>query len=467
MAYPDREIWAEMLAHLRAHHPGVCRHWFDEIEPVAMGAGIIELKMPHPVRRAYLARECTPPFNEAAQAVTGRLVAVKFRADTPPPPAINGAVASGTASHGAPTNGHHPAPAQPRTPSLNGASVRPFDELPISPDYTFENFVVGPNNRLAHAASVATADNPGLAYNPLFIHGGVGLGKTHLLQAICQQVQEQTPDALILYINCEGFISRFMEAVKAGEMSAFRHQFREVDLLVIDDIHFLTKLDRTQDEFFHTFNSLYQAKRQIVLSSDAPPENIPDLEERLTSRFKWGLVAQIDTPEFETRVEIVRNKAAVRGVSITDEVARFIAQRVDTNIRELEGALTQVQMHAHLEGQPANLAIARAALGEPRATGITQRLTIESIVDAVTDYYDVTLAHLQSKKRHRSIALPRQVCMYLARNNTRYSLGEIGGYFGGRDHSTVLHAVRTVAQARTLDADLDAALKSLEGELLA
>ncbi|MEC9374059.1 MAG: chromosomal replication initiator protein DnaA, partial [Planctomycetota bacterium] len=308
-------------------------------------------------------------------------------------------------------------------------------------------------------------EKPGQAYNPMFIHGDVGLGKTHLLQAVCMRILERNPSATILYIPCEAFVTRFMESVQAGEMTQFRHYFRDVDMLVIDDVHFLAERDRTQEEFFHTFNSLYQSNRQIILSSDAPPDEIPHLEKRLVSRFKWGLVAQIDPPDYETRVAIVKQKGRVRGVTVPDDVACLVAARVASNIRELEGALTKIQMHAHVAEREMDVAIAREALGVEEAATGGSNVTIQTIVDAVTGFYDVSLSSLQSKRRQRSIALPRQVCLYLARKYTRYSLEEIGGYFGGRDHTTVLHAVRTITTQRDNDGSMDRALQALETKL--
>jgi len=470
MTDSDQATWAEMLAHLRANEPALCRQWFEDIRPAGVGGGVVELVVRDDLQRRYLQRECVEAFNAAAQAVTGRLMGVRFcspeEANRPRPDAkAPRGPAPETHDAGAASRPPRtPAPPQPRLIREPLAPVRGGDELTLNPDYSFDNFVVGPNNRLAHAASSAAAATPGVAYNPLFIHGGVGLGKTHLLQAVCHRVRADAPGASILFISCEGFISRFMDAVQAGEMADFRHRFRDVDLLVIDDIHFLAKRDQTQEEFFHTFNSLYQARRQIVLSSDAPPDEIPDLEERLVSRFKSGLVACVEPPTYDTRVAIVMNKAQQRGVDLPEAVACFIASRIDTNIRELEGALTSVQIRAIVAEQPVTLEIAEEALGAGPARAQTQ-LTIEGIVQTVTDHYQVTLSNLQSRKRQRSIALPRQVCMYLAREYTHYSLEEIGGYFGGRDHSTVLHSVRTITNLRPQDDHLDAAIRAIEGRL--
>ncbi len=259
-------------------------------------------------------------------------------------------------------------------------------------------------------------------------------------------------------------MTQFIEAVQQGLMTEFRHRFRDVDVLVVDDIHFLAKRDRTQEEFFHTFNSLHQSAKRIILSSDAPPKEIPDLEERLVSRFNCGLVAEVEPPTYETRVAIVKKKASLRGIEVPDDAASYVATRIDTNIRELEGALTKLQMQAKVDSKPISLELARKALGEgaDRASG---GLTVQIITDAVTDFYGVRLSELLSKKRTRSIAIPRQVCMYLTRAKTHHSLEEIGLYFGGRDHTTVLHALRAVGRRRQDDADFDAVVGTLERKL--
>ncbi|MHC4975563.1 MAG: chromosomal replication initiator protein DnaA [Planctomycetota bacterium] len=467
MTEPTQALWSKMHDHLRTHHVESCRHWFDEISLHQVEGGVVELVVPNDLRRRYLMRECQEHFHDAAQSVTGRLLSVHFV--SPEEASSSRATpASQIAQH---ENGvvveSKPPSSQPRAHRSSLEVPSAPDELAVSPDHTFHNFVVGPNNRLAHAAAIATAENPGNAYNPLFIHGDVGLGKTHLLQAICQQIHEAQGGASILYISCDGFITRFMESVQAGQMSDFRHRYRDVDLLVIDDIHFLAKRDRTQEEFFHTFNSLYQSKRQIVLSSDAPPDQIPDLEDRLVSRFRWGLVAEIEPPDYETRVQIVKNKANVRGLDVPDDVACFIASHFDKNIRELEGALTKLMAISALEKVSLDLALAQRSLGVVTIPPSTRtHLTLERIVDTVVQYFQVPLTHLQSKKRHRSIALPRQICMYLARQHTRYSLEEVGGYFGGRDHTTVLHAVRTIATNMKGDEELQATINHLEQLLL-
>ena len=312
----------------------------------------------------------------------------------------------------------------------------------------------------------AVAKSPARAYNPFFVHGGVGLGKTHLLQAICQSAMQSDPDMRIFYTSCNSFMNQFHEAVQDGEMNSFRNRFRNYDLLVIDDIHDLSNRGPSQEEFFHTFNTLYQAGRQIVISSDAPPNEIPDLEERLTSRFSCGLVANIERPCYETRVAIVRSKARMRSLDLPEDVAGYIAARFDTNIREIEGAITKIQTMAMLDNQTINLTLAKQAVGNRIQGDATTKMTIQDILDTVSGYYGLKLTELLSKRRHKSVALPRQIGMYLARKHTRFSLGEIGGYFGGRDHTTVMHAVKTINGKRTDDTRLDQDIFHIESVLL-
>ena len=313
-------------------------------------------------------------------------------------------------------------------------------DIGLNAKYTFDNFVVGPCNRFAHATAVGVAEAPGRAYNPLFLHGSVGLGKTHLLQSICFSMLGSWPDVQILFLTCETFVNHFISALENGDLQKFRNKYRNVDVLVVDDIHLLANKERTQEEFFHTFNTLYNAGKQIVLSSDSPPKDIPTLQERLVSRFKWGLVTELERPCYETRMAILKRKSRERGREVPDDVASLLAERIDTNIRELEGAVTKLIGYARLSGQAVSVELAREALPEL----FTQRRgqpSMEEIIDLVTGHYGVKLSDLQSKKRTNAVAYPRQVAMYLARKITRHSLEEIGGFFGGRDHSTVLYGV--------------------------
>lgn len=609
MTDQDRTVWSSMLVHLRQHHPAICRQWFDDLEPVGVAGGTMQLRAKNSLYRDYLRRECNDPFGDAARSVTGRLLSVRFLGPedevlTPPPPpkratpigdnglrgtiitkpievpaprvqpasqatvhtpqrpaqhagvnpaqreskpahidqakspshevngAINGSAAvahdavgvddiqSGSEtqipSHGVVNSQHHeefaspgevnitfkngdqsasprvtiPEPRIPLEPTRRAESVLEskdppreyrdlrenrevrdsrrgpshYESLVVNPDFSFENFVHCPGNRMALAAAQAIASTPGRVYNPFFIHAAVGLGKTHLLQAICLRIAETNPRAVMYYTSCEGFVTQYFESVKEGEMTEFRHRFRDVDVLIIDDIHFLSKRESSQEEFFHTFNALYHMQKQIILSCDAAPEDIPSIEERLISRFKWGLVAKIEPPIFETRVAILKSKAAIRGLTMPDDVAMFIASKLSRNIRELEGAVVKLHIQVAIEKAPITLDMAKEALGESLSQPKGEP-TLQAIIAAVTEFYGVRLTDLQSKGRQRSIALPRQVCMYLARRCTRHSLEEIGGFFGGRDHTTVMHAVETIDQRRTSDSELDLLLRSLEDKV--
>ncbi len=337
-------------------------------------------------------------------------------------------------------------------------------DIGLNPKYTFDNFVVGPCNRFAHAAAVGAAESPGKAYNPFFLHGSVGLGKTHLLQSLCFALLDRDPRTRILYLSCETFVNHFISALENGDLQKFRNKYRNVDVLVVDDIHVLANKERTQEEFFHTFNTLYQSGRQIVLSCDSPPKDIPSLQERLVSRFKWGLVTEIEPPCYETRMAILKRKSREKGREIPDDVARLLAERIDSNIRELEGAVTKLIGYAGLSGQPVTAELAREALRDIFVTRKGQP-SMEDILGLVTERFGVKLSELQSRKRTNAIAYPRQIAMYLARRITRHSLEEIGGFFGGRDHSTVLYAVAKVDRLIVEDASCREVVTTFLGKL--
>jgi len=314
----------------------------------------------------------------------------------------------------------------------------------LNPRYTFENFVVGPSNRHAHAYSLAVAESPSKAYNPLFIYGGVGLGKTHLIQAICNQVKGRAKENLkICYMSSERFTNELIDAIQHRSTAAFRQRYRNVDVLVIDDIHFIAGKESTQEEFFHTFNTLYDAHKQIVFSSDRPPKEISNLQDRLVSRFGWGLTTDIQPPDLETRVAILKKKIEREPVSIPDEVIFFIAQLIKTNIRELEGALIRTIAYSLLEEKPITLDLAKEVLKdllkEPK-----KLITVDFIQRCVAEEFGITLHELKTRRRNKQIVLPRQVAMYLTRELTELSLPEIGDSFGGKDHTTVLHSYNKV-----------------------
>ncbi len=437
----DPALWQRIVQQVIATGGNVIRPWFTGLEPISLEHGLLEIRVGDAREQDYCHRHATRLFTEAAQAATGRLVGVCFL------------TAADSASDDAP-----PAPQAAPATSL------PAEGLALGEDYTFEAFVTGPCNRLAHAACMAVSESPGKTYNPVYIHGSVGLGKTHLLQATCRKIAASNPQTKICVLSCEMFVNHFIEAVERGRLHEFRYGYRHADVLAIDDIQFLSAHEQTQEEFFHTFNTLYQSQRQIILSSDRGPGQIPDLEDRLVSRFNWGLVAQIDRPCYETRVAIVRKKARMRNSELPEDVICFIAGVIDSNARELEGAIARVAMLAQVTGRPTDIPLAEEALGT-KLGAPRKGVTIEDILKAVTGRFNVRLADLQSKKRTRSIALPRQVCMYLAREFTRHSLEEIGGYFGGRDHTTVMHAKRTVDLLRKQDPQLQATLDLITQEL--
>ncbi|MFH1338705.1 MAG: chromosomal replication initiator protein DnaA, partial [Candidatus Omnitrophota bacterium] len=319
----------------------------------------------------------------------------------------------------------------------------PRDNLILNPRFTFENFVVGPSNRFAHAASMAVTESPARAYNPFFIYGGVGLGKTHLMQAICHYIKDKVRSVKICYTPSERFTNELINAIQHHSTSAFRQKYRGMDVLVIDDIHFIAGKESTQEEFFHTFNTLYDAHRQIVISSDRPPREIPRLEERLISRFNWGLITDIQPPDLETRVAILRKKVEKEPVNIADEVIFFIAQLIKTNIRELEGALIRVIACSLLEERPINIDLAQEILKDFIQQS-QKPVSLEKIQECVANEFGILLAELKTRRRSKNIVLPRQVAMYLSRQLTEASLPEIARFFGGKEHTTILYAYNKI-----------------------
>ncbi|HMN96111.1 MAG TPA: chromosomal replication initiator protein DnaA [Phycisphaerales bacterium] len=444
MARPEPEFRSAILAYLRKHRPEICRHWFDEIEPVLIASGTVFLLVREPVQLNFLRRNCVQPFTEAVQAITTQLVGVEFvdekRAEELR--SASGALA-------------------PRAPA--GAGAESDDAPVLLPDNTFENFVVGPCNQLAHAASVAVAERPGNTYNPLFVHAGVGLGKTHLLQAICRKLLTDDPRRKIGYLSCNSFMERFTECVQSSRMSEFRHRFRGFDVLVIDDIHDLSRNAQSQEEFFHTFNELQQSGRQVILSSDAKPDEIPQIEVRLVSRFGSGLVAELERPCFETRKRILRRKAALRNLALPDDAVELIADRRHGSVRELENVLLTLLLHAQAGGHAITRELTLTVLGEHG--GGARAITIHDILEVVSSYFNVRLAELTGRHRPRSIVLPRQVAMYLAKKLTHMSFADIGACIGGRDHTTVLHGYRTISERVAVSADLVRNLEQIEQHL--
>lgn len=476
--------------------------WFARTTLMSREADVVVLGVPNQFLSEWMTREYRSTVEAAARDVFGRPMTVRFEVDGQPPtepgtapdvvhdgpatPATGGNGATGGDGRaGTPTQG--PAASKPLFPPPSvpvvadpagrpGAAARALQglgstlggaDLPtvvLQPHYTFDQFVVGPSNQLPHAVARAVADHPGTENNPLFLYGSVGLGKTHLLQAICREVLRRRPGLRIAYLSCEQFTNEYVSAVQRNATEAFRARFRNVDMLVIDDIHFLANKERTQEEFFHTFNALYQQRKQIILSSDAAPTEIPTLEERLVSRFRWGVVAEIEPPEVETRMAIVRRKAESMGLAIPDDVVGYVADIARRNIRELEGALASLRTRATVDQVPIDLALARVAL-EPLLRQETVPLGIERIATVVAAHYGTKLADLRSQKRTKSVSLPRQIAMYLAREETGMSLVEIGDFFAGRDHTTVLYAVERVAERVRTDEPFRQTLERLRDRI--
>ncbi len=471
---PLRAVWGRIQRELR----GAIRReqfetWFRRTTLTAVTEGTAVIAVHNRFTRDWLRNYYMDVLVPCVAKVLGSAHEIRFDIDPestapelcpplPPDPDSVGEDEDGTRSAAQ-------APAPPAALPLSNANVLPgrlleSSDVVLNPHYRFDNFVVGPCNRFAHAASVGVSESPGLTYNPLFLHGSVGLGKTHLLQSLCHSVFEREPGARILYLSCETFVNHFISALENGDLEKFRHKYRNVDILVVDDIHILANKERTQEEFFHTFNTLYNAGKQIVLSSDSPPVDIPTLQERLVSRFKWGLVTEVEPPCYETRMAILKRKSRERGREIPDDVARVLAEHIDSNIRELEGAVTKVLGFASLSGQPITTQLVRQCLREHFAARPHQP-SIEDIQRAVTERFGVKLSDLQSKKRTNAIAYPRQIGMFLARKITRMSLEEIGGYFGGRDHTTVLYACQKLERLSKEDPSCHELLTSLSYEI--
>jgi len=450
-SHPTSTTWDQIVAILRRSVPRQqFETWFRGMRLVSLSPERAVLTVPNNFLREWIHRKYFGVLRRALREVSGGDPEVDVRIADDGDPVPDGAAAE-------------PAPAATPVPRQR---TNPYGEsdVVLNPQYIFENFVPGPSNNFAYAAALAVADSPGKSYNPLFLHGSVGLGKTHLLQGICHRMMERRPDMRILYLSCETFTNHFVTAVANGELDSFRFRYRHVDVLLIDDIHFLANRERTQEEFFHTFNTLYNANKQIILSSDSNPAEIPTLEERLVSRFKWGIVARIDPPVYETRVAIIARKVRMHGVVFPDEVIRFLGENLCSNIRELEGGVNKIAGMAHIYQRPVDVEMAREALRDLIPPS-TVRVSIDGIIRCVADHFSVPVRDLMGKRRTKSIAYPRQICMFLARRLTSHSLEEIGGYFGGRDHTTVMYAYDKIRREVDQNAELSQTLERLTAEL--
>jgi len=353
----------------------------------------------------------------------------------------------------------------PQTPLANSRTKFEDNASPLNPKYTFDSFVIGNSNRFAHAASLAVAEMPAKVYNPFFIYGGVGLGKTHLMHAIGHRIMQIHPENKVLYISSEKFTNDFINAIMSGHPESFRNRYRSIDVLLIDDIQFLAKKEQTQEEFFHTFNALHEANKQIIISSDRPPKEIPTLEDRLRSRFEWGLTTDIQSPDLETRIAILRKKALLENITMPNDVIVYISTRIDNNIRELEGAFNRVNAYSFLNRKPITIELAMESLKDLFPKDKTSQVTPQRIQEIVALHFHIKVDDLISKRRTRNVTVPRQLAMFLCRELTDWSLPKIGEFFGGRDHTTVIHAYEKVNRERQEDTRISSLLTELSSKI--
>ena len=429
MSEPGSPIWpkAQEIIKKELANDQTFNIWFTPIRFVSVAQDILVLSVPNKFFKAWLMERYMPLISGAIQKASGRELKIDFVFAEAPSDELS------SKKEDEPKK--EVRPFWPFTRQNQG----PAKEIGLNAKYTFDAFVVGASNRFAHAASIAVADSPAKAYNPLFIYGGVGLGKTHLMHAIGQHSIQKNPKSKILYISSEEFTNQLIGAIQNRTTAQFRLKYRGVDILLIDDIQFIAGKESTQEEFFHTFNALYDAHKQIVVSSDRPPKEIQALEERLVSRFEWGLVTDIQAPDFETRIAILKKKSEKGTITLPEDVFYFLAEKVRTNIRELEGALIRVVAYAKLVDKEVSVDLVKEVLKDMIMEG-EKKITIDMIQRKVSEYFDIKLSDMRAKNRSKAVAYPRQIAMYLARQLTDFSLPEIGNYFGGRDHKTVIHA---------------------------
>jgi chromosomal replication initiator protein len=435
----DSSIWDQILARVETK---VNRHsfytWFRPTSLIADTGSGLTVRVPSSLFTDWLTKHYSGVLAEALEEVKRPGTSVAF-------------VAEGARGESGEDDrvGHNDDPESPALSASGG----------LTPRYTFDTFIVGPSNQFAHAACRAVAELPSRSYNPLFIYGGVGLGKTHLMHAIGQYVLQHDPSLTLTYISSERFMNEMINAVRYDRILDFRERYRSVDVLLVDDIQFVSGKEGTQTEFFHTFNALYDSQKQIVLSSDRPPHEIPALEERLRSRFEWGLIADIQPPDLETKVAILKRRAEAEAVPLPDNVALYIAGRIKSNIRELEGSLTRLIAYASLTGREISLDLTQEILKNVIDQD-EKHVTIESIQKFTADYYQLKVADLKSRNNSKSVAMPRQVAMYLCKSLTNASLPEIGRSFGGKHHSTVIHSIKKVEELRKNDGNFNSLIDS-------
>jgi chromosomal replication initiator protein len=444
----ETNLWDSVLSGVekRVNHESFTT-WFKPISFAGSDQNTIRLRVPDRVFEDWIVNNYSEVLEESLEEADLAGLTIKFEvASKVEPQERRASKQSEAAASASNSRGDTPATsAAINSPEKNNSRYSDSDptDLPVNLKYSFENFVVGSCNQFAHAASLAVADAPSKTYNPLYIYGGVGLGKTHLMCAIGHRVKEQNRHLRLCYITAEKFMNELINAIRYDQTMTFREKYRSIDVLLIDDIQFMAGKERTQEEFFHTFNALYEGQKQIVISSDCPPREIPTLEERLHSRFEWGLIADIQPPDLETKVAILRKKAENENLNLPDNVALFIANKIRSNIRELEGSLVRLTALSSLRGEPINISLAQDAL-KNLVEDQERAITIEGIQKVVAEYYGLRVADLKSKSNARNIALPRQVAMFLCKTLTKASLPEVGREFGGKHHTTVLHSINKI-----------------------
>jgi chromosomal replication initiator protein len=431
-------VWDDVLARVETKVNRYSYYqWFQHTTLVDDRGHTLTVRVADPMVIDWLTKHYAVILDEALSEVGRAGTRLQFQTD--------GATAVGSMGP-APAVSDESADVDEQAPSSEASGV-----AGLSPRYSFDTFIVGASNQFAHAACRAVAEAPSRSYNPLFLYGGVGLGKTHLMHAIGHYVLTQSPGLTLTYISAERFMNEVVNAIRYDRIMDFRDRYRSVDILLVDDIQFIVGKERTQTEFFHTFNALHDAQKQIVLSSDCPPHQIRELEERLRSRFEWGLIADIQPPDLETKIAILKRKAEAEGVALPDDVALYIASRSKSNIRELEGSLIRLLAYASLKGQDVSMPLVQDVLRDALPHDGGRAVTIDTIQKFVCDYYRLRLTELKSKNNSKSVALPRQVAMYLCKTLTPASLPEIGKSFGGKHHSTVIHSIRRVEEMRQKD----------------
>jgi len=464
-----RMAFDEAIAHTRSLSPATFDTWFAGIQFDDLTDGVLSLRATNEFVQEWVESNFLPNIKAHLRLLTGHSIQVAWVLD----PKLTSPIAKA-----APGSGPESEPVRPRAISVPEAQREPSEQqrprvvgahcvsfADLNSKQTFASFVVGPSNQLAHAAAVAAAGGGGRRYNPLFICGGTGLGKTHLMQAIAHRMLSERPNARIVYVSAERFTNEFIHAIQHQKMDEFRARHRsQCDLLLVDDIQFLAGREQTQEEFFHTFNALHGQDRQIVVTSDKYPQNLERMEERLVSRFSWGLVADIQVPELETRVAILRHKAALEGIELDDEVTLFLAQTIRSNVRELEGTLIRLAAKSSLTGRAVDLAFTRSELSAT-STVKPQMMSVEDVQRLVCHHFHIRSSDLTSKDRHKTVAFARHVAMYLCKQRLKCSFPELGRAFGGRDHTTVMSAVRKIEAQRDTDPQVRAHLEALERKL--